>query len=106
MLLVFGSINIDLVFRVDTLPGPGDTVLAPGYVAVPGGKGANHAVAAARDGARVRMVGRVGRDAFARRNGRISSIDAPVVPIRFASTAPIARKTVLTAGVPANSPLM
>jgi ribokinase len=66
MLLVFGSINIDLVFRVDTLPGPGDTVLAPGYVAVPGGKGANQAVAAARDGARVRMVGRVGRDAFAR----------------------------------------
>lgn len=66
MLLVFGSINIDLVFRVAALPGPGDTVLAPGYATVPGGKGANQAVAAARDGARVRMVGRVGGDAFAR----------------------------------------
>jgi ribokinase len=65
MLLVFGSINIDLVFRVAALPRPGDTVLTPGYATVPGGKGANQAVAAARDGARVRMVGRVGRDAFA-----------------------------------------
>ncbi len=66
MLLVFGSINVDLVFRVAALPRPGDTVLAPGYATMPGGKGANQAVAAARDGARVRMVGRVGRDAFAR----------------------------------------
>jgi ribokinase len=66
MLLVFGSINIDLVFRVPTLPGPGDTVLAPGYATVPGGKGANQAVAAARDGAQVRMVGQVGRDGFGR----------------------------------------
>jgi ribokinase len=65
MLVVFGSINIDLVFRVAALPRPGDTVLAPDYATVPGGKGANQAVAAARDGARVRMVGRVGRDAFA-----------------------------------------
>jgi ribokinase len=66
MLVVFGSINVDLVFRVAALPGPGETVLAPDYAAVPGGKGANQAVAAARDGASVRMVGRVGRDGFAR----------------------------------------
>lgn len=66
MLLVFGSINIDLVLRVASLPRPGETVLAPGYTTVPGGKGANQAVAAARDGAQVRMVGRVGRDPFAK----------------------------------------
>jgi ribokinase len=65
MLLVFGSINIDLVFRVAALPGPGETVLGPSYTTVPGGKGANQAVAAARAGGTVRMVGRVGRDGFA-----------------------------------------
>ncbi len=65
MIVVFGSINVDLVVRVATLPRPGETVLAPGYEAVPGGKGANQAVAAARAGARTRMVGCVGRDGFA-----------------------------------------
>jgi ribokinase len=65
MLLVFGSINVDLVFRVTALPAAGETVLGDSYVAVPGGKGANQAVAAARAGAAVRMVGRVGRDGFA-----------------------------------------
>jgi ribokinase len=65
MLLVFGSINVDLVFRVAALPRRGETVLGPSYTTLPGGKGANQAVAAARAGARVRMVGRVGRDGFA-----------------------------------------
>ena len=65
MIVVFGSINIDLVVRVDTLPRPGETVLAPGYVAVPGGKGANQALAAARAGATTHMVGCVGRDGYA-----------------------------------------
>ena len=64
-LVVFGSINIDLVVRVDTLPRPGETVLAPSYVAVPGGKGANQALAAARVGAVTHMVGCVGRDGYA-----------------------------------------
>lgn len=65
MLLVFGSINVDLVFRVARLPGPGETVVGPSYATAPGGKGANQAVAAARAGAQVRMVGQVGRDGFA-----------------------------------------
>jgi ribokinase len=65
MIVVFGSINIDLVVPVERLPGPGETVLGPGYTLVPGGKGANQALAAARAGGAVRMVGRVGRDGFA-----------------------------------------
>ncbi len=65
MIVVFGSINVDLVVRVAALPRPGETVLAPSYDAVAGGKGANQAVAAARAGAAVRMVGCVGRDGFA-----------------------------------------
>ena len=65
MITVFGSINIDLVTPVARLPGPGETVVGRGYDVVPGGKGANQALAAARAGAAVRMVGCVGRDAFA-----------------------------------------
>lgn len=65
MITVFGSINVDMVMQVDALPAPGETVLCPEYLIVPGGKGANQAVAAARAGAPVRMVGTVGTDAFA-----------------------------------------
>ena len=65
MIVVFGSINVDMVVRVVALPGPGETVLAPDYDVVAGGKGANQAVAAARAGAVTRMIGCVGRDGFA-----------------------------------------
>jgi ribokinase len=63
--LVFGSANADLIFRVPRLPTPGETVLGPGWRAMAGGKGANQAVAAARDGAPVSFAGAVGRDAMA-----------------------------------------
>ncbi|SDD59735.1 PfkB family carbohydrate kinase [Belnapia rosea] len=64
-LIVFGSVAADLVFTLPELPVPGHTVLAPGYQALPGGKGANQAVAAARDGAQVAFAGAVGADAMA-----------------------------------------
>lgn len=64
MITVFGSINLDLIFAVANLPAPGETVLGPATRIEPGGKGANQAVAAARDGAAVAMVGAVGRDAL------------------------------------------
>lgn len=62
---VFGSVNADLTFPVQALPEPGHTVLGGPWRASPGGKGANQAVAAARDGARVRFAGAVGRDPMA-----------------------------------------
>ena len=59
---VVGSLNLDLVVRVARLPGPGETVTGDDVFRNPGGKGANQAVAAARLGRRVAMVGRVGDD--------------------------------------------
>ena len=65
MIVVFGSINLDLIFALPHLPTPGETVLCPTTRIEPGGKGANQAVAAARDGAKVVMAGAVGRDSLA-----------------------------------------
>ena len=65
MIVVFGSINLDLIFALPAIPRPGETVLGPDTRIEPGGKGANQAVAAARDGARVVLAGAVGRDALA-----------------------------------------
>ena len=61
---VVGSLNMDLVIRAPRIPQPGETIIGGVFHTVPGGKGANQAVAAARLGARVSMVGRVGGDAF------------------------------------------
>lgn len=62
---VVGSLNVDLVARCRTLPQPGETIGGASFARVPGGKGANQAVAAARLGARVTFAGRVGADRFA-----------------------------------------
>ena len=64
MIIVPGSVNADLLFKVATLPRPGETVLCPSYVMAPGGKGSNQAAAAAKAGAEVRFVGHVGDDAY------------------------------------------
>lgn len=63
-ILVVGSLNLDWVLRCRKIPRPGQTVHGDSLSEVPGGKGANQAVAAARQGADVRMLGRVGDDAF------------------------------------------
>jgi ribokinase len=65
VIVVFGSVNVDFVTRVPRIPRPGETVLGPGYAVIPGGKGANQALAARRAGATVVMAGAVGRDPFA-----------------------------------------
>ena len=72
MIVVFGSLNVDIITKVDHLPVPGETVLCPGYGMVPGGKGSNQACAAARAAigdpalasGRVAMVGATGDDDF------------------------------------------
>jgi ribokinase len=78
-LAVVGSINLDLVVRTGRLPRPGETVSGGVFSRVPGGKGANQAVAAARLGAEVRMVGCVGSDPFA---------DEALAGLREAGVAP------------------
>lgn len=63
-ILVVGSLNMDMVVRTERHPNPGETVLGSNFQTFPGGKGANQAVAAARLGGLVTMIGRVGQDAF------------------------------------------
>ena len=63
-IVVLGGINMDLVASTERMPAPGETVFGRSFHTAPGGKGANQAVAAARLGADVRMVGRVGQDEF------------------------------------------
>ena len=65
MVVVFGSINLDLVAQVLRIPAPGETLAGQSFSMVPGGKGANQALAASRAGAKVAIIGAVGRDAFA-----------------------------------------
>ena len=65
MITVFGSINLDLIGTVRGFPGRARRCRATAFSTAPGGKGANQALAAARAGAMVRMVGAVGKDGFA-----------------------------------------
>ena len=61
---VIGSLNMDLVVNVDTMPKPGQTIIGSNFKDVPGGKGANQAVAMARLNGNVSMIGKVGEDGF------------------------------------------
>jgi ribokinase len=65
MVVVFGSINVDLVAHVERIPAPGETISGQSFSSIPGGKGANQALAAQRAGAQVKMFGAIGRDGFA-----------------------------------------
>src|SRR5271165_4747120 len=83
---VLGSLNMDISVTVPRLPGPGTTVVGSAARFSPGGKGANQAVAAARLGADVRMVGCVGDDDFGRhllaalRDENVDADDVRTVP--------------------------
>ena len=79
--VVVGSLNMDLVVRSKRMPRPGETVFGRDFQTFPGGKGANQAVAAARLGARVRMVGRVGDDSFG--HLLLDRLDAEGIDTRF-----------------------
>ena len=76
---VVGSANIDHVARCERLPRPGETLTDAVFERVPGGKGANQAVAAARLGAQVRFVGRIGRDDLVLRSLEHEGIDTSAV---------------------------
>ncbi|WP_255604039.1 ribokinase [Oscillochloris sp. ZM17-4] len=80
MIVVVGSLNMDLVVRSPRLPKPGETLSGGPFATYPGGKGANQAVAAARLGAPTAMVGRVGSDGF----GQMLRIAAEVDGVNIA----------------------
>jgi ribokinase len=84
-IVVVGSINLDLVVRVPTLPRPGETVAGGTFAQIPGGKGANQAVACARLGADVTLIGAVGRDAQAEE--ALSGLRQAGVALRLAQAA-------------------
>lgn len=84
--VVIGSLNMDLVVRTARIPSPGETVLGEEFKTVPGGKGANQAVAVARLGERCAMIGRVGDDAFGR--SLLEGLAADRVDVRHVSTTP------------------
>ena len=86
--LVLGSLNVDLVTRVERHPRPGETVLGDGLQELAGGKGANQAVAAASAGASVAMVGCVGDDAGGTVYlGRLTALGIDTTGVRVCSGA-------------------
>ncbi|MBK8986656.1 MAG: ribokinase [Chloroflexi bacterium] len=100
-IVVVGSLNMDLVVQVPTIPAPGETVLGDNFATIPGGKGANQAVAAARLGAKVSLIGRVGADAFGAQllaAARAEGIDVTHVGVDETAASGIAMITVDAAG--------
>ncbi len=67
MIIVFGSINMDMFVTTERMPEAGETIVCPGFEMSPGGKGANQSLAALRSGAKVALVGRAGDDAMGTR---------------------------------------
>lgn len=83
--VVVGSLNMDLVFRVPRVPAAGETLHGHGYTTSPGGKGANQAVACARLGCPVALVGQVGRDGYG--DALCAALSANGVDIRHVQRA-------------------
>ncbi len=101
---VIGSVNLDLVATTDRLPGPGETVSGNAYAEHAGGKGLNQAVAAARSGASVAMVGAVGDDEAGTRLCSIARDDGvDVEAIVVVSGAPTGRALISVDGTGENS---
>ena len=89
LVVVIGSVNVDLVVSTDRLPAPGETVLGGRFAVHHGGKGANQAVAAARAGARVAMIGAVGADDYGERSvAALESEGIEVTRLRHVETEP------------------
>ncbi len=87
--VVLGSVNMDLVARVERLPKPGETLMGSEFATVPGGKGANQTVAVARLGVETAMVGRVGDDGFGKGlRDRLQSEDIDTTALSISKTAP------------------
>src|SRR5688572_32164067 len=84
--VVLGGINMDYLVRGETLPRPGHTVDGSEFLRAGGGKGANQAVAAARLGARVAFVGRVGRDPHG--DELLQSLEDEGIDVRFTTRDP------------------
>ncbi|QEE62128.1 ribokinase [Salinibacterium sp. dk2585] len=96
--VVVGSINLDLMVGVDRLPAVGETVLGEAIARLPGGKGFNQAVAAARSGAQVRFCGGVGDDgdgAFLRSHLRAAGLDDRMLGVDSSLPTGLAHITVL-----------
>lgn len=87
--VVVGSANMDLVAVAPTLPGPGETVLGTEFVTVPGGKGANQAIAASRAGASTVFLGAIGSDSFGvtlRSRIAASGVDTSYIRVVYGSS--------------------
>jgi ribokinase len=87
--VVVGSVNIDLVVTAPALPRPGETVLGHDFTQVPGGKGANQAIASARAGGATLLVGAIGSDAFGvtlRARLQASTVDTSLLRVRYGAS--------------------
>src|SRR5260370_36034608 len=88
-LVVVGSINLDLVSVAPRIPLQGETLTATSFASFPGGKGANQAFAAARLGAHVSMIGKLGNDSFAnvlRANLESAGVDTAAIEVASTSS--------------------
>lgn len=103
-IIVVGSANMDLVTRVPRCPRPGETLLGSGFATVPGGKGANQAVAAARLGAETCFVGCVGEDAFGEmQRGSLAAEGIRLDSLKTHPTEPTGTAVILVADEGQNS---